>query len=449
MARPAAGVPPEDKQGLKHLAFFYATVCAVCDDPCLSLDGLSMLKTCGGCHLISYCGEEHQKQHWKFHKEMCIMLKHTLKKMGANKIRGYRINDDLEERNDMFTENAFGFNTYRYYLYFNVRKQIRRSLSTAESRMILYPRMCNICYSNDVKQLRVCSKCLCVSYCSEDHKEKDKDRHSKDCSELKVCFEIDKSLLEAVGFGDIPFSDPVSIDFPQSASCLEEIKKYSESLMENLGTIEGRVLIDVMSPPMTIVHNVYSMELAANKSLSIELVGAGGFEMQYFEKWEQLLHWLPALEKLTLTFVGPDAGEFESNLKLCESCLSRNVDLKIVRSSQLYHDFINVNSRPDLIVAFNAGFTENIQSKIKDTWKDTIPEILKRNCPFLVTSYTHKESKNDLGRVQALVKNVNVIMECQKNMFSASKPLQDWELHDDETVPQVYYKNYYLFAVKA
>lgn len=436
------------RQGLKHVALFYATICAVCDDPCLAEDGLSTLKTCGGCHLVSYCGADHQKEHWKFHKEVCLILRATLKKMGANKIRGYRINDDLEERNDMFTENAFGFNTYRYYLLFNVKKRIRRSLSTAESRMILYPRMCNICYSNDTKQLKVCSNCLCVSYCSEDHKEKDKERHSKDCSELKVCFEIDKSLLEAVRFGDIPFSNPVPKDFPSTATCLNVIKKYSEEL-ENLGTIEGRVLTDIMSAPMTIVQMIYSMNLSDKQALSIEMVGAGDFEMEYFEKWEQLLHWLPSLEKLNLTFVGPDVEGHVSKLDLCESCFSRKVDVKITCASQLYHDFINVNSRPDVIVAFNAGFTENIQCKIKDTWEDTIPAMLKRNCPVLVTSYTLKESKSDLARVRSLVKNINVIMDCQKNIFSGGKPLQDWELHDDETVPQVYYKNYYLFVVKA
>lgn len=438
-----------DRNGLKHVAFFYATVCAVCDDPCLSDDGLSTLKTCGGCHLVSYCGADHQKEHWKFHKEICLILRATSKKMGANKIRGYRINDDLEERNDMFTENAFGFNTYRYYLYFNVRKKIRRALTTAESRMILYPRMCNICYSNDVKQLRVCAKCLCVSYCSEDHKEKDKERHSKDCPELKVCFEIDKSLLEAVGFGDIPFSDPVSEEFGTSSCCLDVIKKYSIKLLDNQGTIEGRVLTDIMSAPMTTVQMLYSLDLSTRKTLSIEIVGAGAFEMQYFEKWEQLLHWLPLVQKLSLIFVGPDVDDNVANLRLCESCTSRSVDLKIVCAAQLYHDFININSRPDLLVAFNAGFTENIQCKIKDTWKDSIPTMLKRNCPVLVTSYTHKESKSDLARVQSLVKNVTVIMDCQKNIFSASKPLQDWELHDDETVPQVYYKNFYYFVVKA
>ena len=436
-------------RGLKHMAFFYATVCAVCDEPCLSEDGFQTLKTCGGCHLVSYCGAEHQKEHWKWHKEICLTLRAIFKKLGANKIRGYRINDDLEERSDMFVENAFGFNTYRYYLYFNVKKQIRRNLSTAESRMILYPRMCNICYSNDLKQLKVCSNCLCVSYCSEDHKEKDKDRHSKDCSELKVCFEIDKSLLEAVGFGDIPFSDPVPHDFPVSSSCMDTIKQYSYSLSENLGSIEGRVLSDIMSPPMTVVQMIYSLGLHSKDTLSIELVGAGEFEMQYFEKWEQLLHWLPLVEKFKLTLVGPDVAGYKSNLNLCETCLSRNMDFQIVYAPQLYHHYVNAESRPDIIVAFNAGFTENIQSRVKDTWKDSILEMLKQNCPVLVTSYTLKEAENDLAHVKSLVKDSNTIIECQKNLFSAGKPLQDWEFHDDETFPQVYYKNYYFFVVRA
>lgn len=37
--------------------------CAECGAP-------SELK-CSACKLVSYCGKEHQKQHWKSHKNIC------------------------------------------------------------------------------------------------------------------------------------------------------------------------------------------------------------------------------------------------------------------------------------------------------------------------------------------------------------------------------------------
>lgn len=40
-----------------------AALCAECKQP-------ADLK-CSGCRLVSYCGKEHQKQHWKEHKTAC------------------------------------------------------------------------------------------------------------------------------------------------------------------------------------------------------------------------------------------------------------------------------------------------------------------------------------------------------------------------------------------
>lgn len=37
--------------------------CAVC--------GHEGLKVCSGCHAIRYCSKEHQKTHWKEHKNSC------------------------------------------------------------------------------------------------------------------------------------------------------------------------------------------------------------------------------------------------------------------------------------------------------------------------------------------------------------------------------------------
>lgn len=38
-------------------------VCAVC--------GVVSELKCTACKKVAYCGAEHQKNHWKFHKELC------------------------------------------------------------------------------------------------------------------------------------------------------------------------------------------------------------------------------------------------------------------------------------------------------------------------------------------------------------------------------------------
>lgn len=37
--------------------------CAICQVPAT--------QTCSACKLVKYCGEEHQRQHWKQHKNEC------------------------------------------------------------------------------------------------------------------------------------------------------------------------------------------------------------------------------------------------------------------------------------------------------------------------------------------------------------------------------------------
>ncbi|XP_071556744.1 putative protein MSS51 homolog, mitochondrial [Temnothorax nylanderi] len=55
--------------------FFYATMCHVCKR---FGDGVH-LKSCGGCKMIAYCGQEHQKQHWKQHKSLCKAIQVVLR----------------------------------------------------------------------------------------------------------------------------------------------------------------------------------------------------------------------------------------------------------------------------------------------------------------------------------------------------------------------------------
>ena len=37
--------------------------CAVCGD--------TNAKRCSRCRLVTYCGKDHQRQHWKIHKQFC------------------------------------------------------------------------------------------------------------------------------------------------------------------------------------------------------------------------------------------------------------------------------------------------------------------------------------------------------------------------------------------
>lgn len=64
---------------------FYVNTCHVCH----CLDGLKKrLKRCGSCHMISYCGTEHQAKHWPIHRKLCKIVKQIISQNGSNNIFG-------------------------------------------------------------------------------------------------------------------------------------------------------------------------------------------------------------------------------------------------------------------------------------------------------------------------------------------------------------------------
>jgi len=49
---------------LTYHSYYYGTVCHVCK--CHNVNGRK-LKRCGGCKMILYCSQQHQKVHWPLH----------------------------------------------------------------------------------------------------------------------------------------------------------------------------------------------------------------------------------------------------------------------------------------------------------------------------------------------------------------------------------------------
>lgn len=61
------------KKGHKNDCLTYASLPIEENEKCSNCDSSSHdLKKCAGCHLVSYCNKECQKQHWKIHKKECI-----------------------------------------------------------------------------------------------------------------------------------------------------------------------------------------------------------------------------------------------------------------------------------------------------------------------------------------------------------------------------------------
>jgi len=151
--------------------------------------------------------------------------------------------------------------------------------------------------------------------------------------------------------------------------------------------------------------SVNERPLHERAELEVAILGAASYELaQGGMSFEELLHSLPAVRKLTVRLVGPELGEivgFEfdgkrMDLDTCPRC-ARKVSRVHIHQTSTFHDYIlqgaGERRMPDIAVAFNGGIHENEGSKAG--WAPTVKMLAKEGVPTIVTSYQAKEAEAD------------------------------------------------------
>lgn len=156
------------ENGSAPLGPFVINRCFICHKSAVE----TTLKRCGACKMVSYCGEKHQKQDWKNHKTFCAVVK--------------KIESGLPQQN---LDNKKLWFAYRNSFLKLCERELQRTLEQHELEMIGFPKRCEICRS--VNANIICNDCLCVNYCSEEHKLKDSEFHAKNCNDLKQAVDMD------------------------------------------------------------------------------------------------------------------------------------------------------------------------------------------------------------------------------------------------------------------
>ena len=73
-----------DEDEEKNNNIFYVNTCHVCH----CFDREKRLRRCSSCYLISYCGRDHQINHWPAHRKLCRVVKEIISKNGGPSIFG-------------------------------------------------------------------------------------------------------------------------------------------------------------------------------------------------------------------------------------------------------------------------------------------------------------------------------------------------------------------------
>ncbi|XP_018021555.1 uncharacterized protein LOC108677787 [Hyalella azteca] len=421
------------------------------------------LMRCSGCQLVVYCSKRCQKMDWRHHRDLCR----------ANKVEGGK--NVFENAKNQVAHGGSWFR-YRNRMYSSAMASLKRKLEPYEYDIFMFPRVCNICLSAKQDQLADCPMCHSVFYCSSEHRDVDRPQHQTYCLLFLFMHQCDK-FEAAKGMRDIPL--PVEVDavyknLPDGLMTLLNPEKEREPL-KSLG-VEGMkffmIIGERLSYPLSLQYVLENVGLGSDNKplhdmtkLSVFVVGAkSDTEVLGIHRWEYLAHRLPALQVLRVVFIGPELFLHESSDEdsssndyiledsgeaMCDDCKAKPRRIVYELANMYYHDFVvsSYYSKPDVVIAYNCGFGEHVDSKSEDTWQSSFPLLVADPAvPLVFTSHTLKEAHRDLSALQAAAP-VKVVMPTQRNPFSSCRPHRDDKTESPASNP-FFFLNQYITCVR-
>ncbi|XP_058789480.1 uncharacterized protein LOC131663227 [Phymastichus coffea] len=414
-----------------HNLFFYPNTCHVCK----SSGNETPLKKCSNCKMISYCGKEHQKQHWLQHKNVCRVLAEMLDETDkSNLLEGYQ------------NASADDWIKAKTNLMLMVSIKLDRRLLPYEEEMFKFPRACAVCHETNLKLLTDCSSCPCASFCE---KHKNDSNHDKICQMLSLCYDLDIATTVFIRHPPrnvVPYHTETAY-LPGSIRNFIDLYMNEDKSLNVPSDIQIPHISEYLTRPLTLLYALERLEHPIGSTLTIHVIGANMIEVDGIEIWEILLHWIPTLTVLNIVLIGPELDSNSEKLEcdICDCCNEKNMKLYLEMNGVLYKEYVVSECfvKPDIIVGYNLGIheCENIDSP-NDSWSESIRSLPEQKCPFVLTSYTAEEAQKEHKRICDILQNNVTYLCCETNQFSSLRPHRDYENEG------VYYQNQYVIIYR-
>jgi hypothetical protein len=321
----------------------------------------------------------------------------------------------------------------------------RRPTSKEMIRLLQVPR-CDSCrgFPATVR----CDGCHLVAYCSEACRESAFDDHAKVCDQIKHTGKASR-LLRSRGQGP----GAVSTERGRLGGWEAYLPQAKVLLFDRplavADELHQAVVKDGLSCPLTILEGLRlanKLDCLDQPSVVIDLVGAAGYEFDAFMKWEEILHFCPTIEDLTVCMVGPQAvvltddEELPCSEDLCAKCRAAGRRLSFAFSSEPLRYERYCAERPDrpapaVRAAFNCGFAEHIGNAKEHTWPDALSAIAARkdDAPLVCTSVTPIDAARDLE--VAMRAGLTPVVRPKRNGFASPLALPDaWDRGANDVV---------------
>ncbi|XP_071556534.1 putative protein MSS51 homolog, mitochondrial [Temnothorax nylanderi] len=395
---------------------FYATMCHVCKG---FGDGV-LLKRCGGCRMISYCGQEHQKQHWKLHKPLCKAIQDVLR--------------DYSMDNPIITVSSSGVTLENekkkhYFMLLLSNKLQGRRLNANEIQMFNFPRECLVCHERNAQSLKDCEKCV-ASFCKN---HVNGTEHKNICAPLELRFRSDLLAIR----GEISPPDMRYLRHVTDKRKFQNMKDFMNAYW-NISTdseMSRNILIGQhsihLTRPLTLFHAMRLLNyLPKSKAIVIHVVGACCLEEFSLMGWEIFPRLIETAMPVTMIMIGPNLQRNIPAQNVCNirMLLSENKNLKFDFYDVLYEKYVRSPSfvKPDLVVGFDLGIQVHELGSSKETWAPSIKLIAKQNCPFILTCrFTLQSFKKELDRINTILGRKVNYLYCGENPFASLCPFRN------------------------
>ena len=409
------------------------------------------LKSCGSCRLIAYCSAEHQRAHWPLHRALCKVITRRMRHLGTDHLYREALNVSSAEQ----------WKKIRFKHMAVCEEMLGRPMEAYEKEMFLYPRACDTCHETNPEKLHTCANCHSVSFCCEEHLRKN---HCKYCKDLRTLLEI-HSYQNSHGVCEPALPETVLDEYETLPPHIREllvVGLLGPHRAMALGPVPLAVLSDYASYPLTILYALQNIptppeaHISQLTQLTIHVVGAEhATDCHPLSRWGAfLLHLLPRLRRLHVVFIGreleaaggrPGVTQRDFTSAACRAA-GRQLICEL-QPSTAYHTYCRSPQfrPPHVIAAFNAGLHRFAGHERRDTWRETIPHLVRDGVPLILTGYTLLECPQDVARIQQEQK-VDVLLPPMKNPYRSTRPQQNF-LNEHEA--PVVFKNQYVACLTA
>ena len=185
-------------------------------------------------------------------------------------------------------------------------------------------------------------------------------------------------------------------------------------------------------------------------SINLHIIGAAGAEFASVPAFEELLHFLPSLTALQLSFVGLNVLENlnvdtktqnSHTLQCCITCIKMGRTISITTWRGIYHEYVDTEfyKTPDLAAAFQSGFSVDEQAD----WYPTIKYLAHAPYPTLFTAARYFEIQGEMGVWKNL--GVEFVKNAEVNKWKGMSP--SLGVCGDKP-NEVSYQNHWWYIVK-